>query len=98
MVSRTTVMTLPIAAALAVAGCSGAEEGESGSAPATEQSTSAEATASESAPATTEATDEASGEPEASHDVDDLPDYVQPYPDSEVVSASIVKDHNEKDS
>src|SRR5699024_7908199 len=115
MVSRTTVMTLLIAAALALTGCSGADESESGSspaaelsilvpapasesAPATEQSTSAQATASESAPATTEATDEASGEPEASNDVDDLPDYVKPYPDSEVVSASIVKAHNDKDS
>jgi hypothetical protein len=98
MVSRTTVMTLPIAAALALAGCSGTDESESGSSPATEQTTSAQATASESAPATTEATDGASDEPEASNDVDDLPDYVKPYPDSEVVSASIVKAHNDKDS
>src|SRR5690625_1316249 len=102
MVSRTTVMTLPIAAALALTGCSGADESESGSSPATEQTTSAQATASESAPATDEASDEASGEasgePEASNDVDDLPDYVKPYPDSEVVSASIVKAHNDKDS
>ncbi|WP_246475820.1 hypothetical protein [Brevibacterium renqingii] len=99
MVSRTTVMTLPIAAALALAGCSGAEGGQAESTPQTEQTTSTAAAPAESSTASTPASAEATGQdPDTSNDVGDLPGYVKPYPDSKVLSASIVKAHNDKDT
>ncbi|UVI34653.1 hypothetical protein [Brevibacterium spongiae] len=98
MVSRTAVMTLPIAAALALAGCSGADAGTAESTPSAEQTTAAQASPTDSETASSEASEEATGQdPNASSDVKDLPDYVKPYPDSEVLSASIVKAHNDKD-
>ena len=99
MVSRTAVMTLPIAAALALAGCSGADEGTTDSTPTSEQTSSAQATPSDSETASAEASEEATGQdPDTSNDVKDLPDYVKPYPKSKVLSASIVKAHNDKDT
>ncbi|MGO1289993.1 MAG: hypothetical protein ACTMH0_01750 [Brevibacterium linens] len=106
MVSRTAVMTLPIVAALALAGCSGtggdtAESTASASPETSTSAASAETTASaksESETASAEASTEATGsDPDTSNDVKDLPEYIKPYPDSEVLSASIVKAHNDKD-
>ena len=104
MVSRTAVMTLPIVAALALAGCSGTggDTTESTASASQETSTSAasaEAEAeTEAETASAEASTEATGsDPDTSNDVKDLPEYIKPYPDSEVLSASIVKAHNDKD-
>ncbi|KAB1949427.1 hypothetical protein [Brevibacterium linens] len=106
MVSRTAVMTLPIVAALALAGCSGtdgdtAESTASASPETSTSAASAETTASaksESETASAKASTEATGsDPDTSNDVKDLPEYIKPYPDSEVLSASIVKAHNDKD-
>ena len=96
MVSRTAVMTLPIVAALALAGCSGNGGDKAESTPSASQETSASAspTAAASAEASTEAT---GSDPDTSNAVKDLPEYIKPYPDSEVLSASIVKAHNDKD-
>ncbi|MGO3024440.1 MAG: hypothetical protein ACTIIH_14570 [Brevibacterium sp.] len=105
MVSRTAVMTLPIVAALALAGCSGTggDTAESSPSASPETSTSAassesEAASAESEAASAEASTEATGsDPDTSNDVKDLPEYIKPYPDSEVLSVSIVKAHNDKD-
>lgn len=96
MVSRTAVMTLPIVAALALAGCSGNGGDKAESTPSASQETSASAspTAAASAEASTEAT---GSDPDTSNAVKDLPEYIKPYPDSEVLSASTVKAHNDKD-
>lgn len=92
-------MTLPIVAALALAGCSSGGSGTDDSTPNAEQTSSAAATPSETDTASSEASTDATGsEADASNDVKDLPDYVKPYPKSEVLSASVVKAHNDKDS
>jgi hypothetical protein len=99
MVSRTAVITLPIAAALALAGCSSGGSGTDDSSPKAEQTSSAAPTPTKSESASAEASEKSTGsDPEASNDVKDLPDYVKPYPKSEVLSASVVKAHNDKDS
>lgn len=96
MVSRTAVMTLPIVAALALAGCSGNGGDKAESTPSASQEASASPAESESASA--EASTEATGsDPDTSNDVKDLPEYIKPYPDSAVLSASSVKAHNDKD-
>ena len=98
MVSRTAVMTLPIVAALALAGCSGTGGGKAESTPSASQESSASAASTETESASAEASTEATGsDPDTSNDVKDLPEYIKPYPDSEVLSASIVKAHNDKD-
>lgn len=93
MVSRTTVMTVPLAALIILSGCSGTGDSSDDSG-AAEQSSSAVASpsASESAPAE-ESTDDA----DTSTDVKDLPDFIKPYPDSTVVSASVSKATTDKD-
>ncbi|WP_246490342.1 hypothetical protein [Brevibacterium oceani] len=99
MVSRTAVMTLPIAVALALAGCSSGDSGADDSTPKAEQSSAAEATPTETQSASAEASTDATGsDSDTSNDVKDLPDYIKPYPKSEVLSASVVKAHNDKDS
>jgi hypothetical protein len=99
MVSRTAVMTLPIAAALALAGCSGADGAKSDSTPSAAESSATATTPAESGTASATATDEATGQdPDTSNEVKDLPDFVKPYPKSDVLSASIVKAHNDKDT
>ncbi|KHS52930.1 hypothetical protein [Brevibacterium linens] len=98
MVSRTAVMTLPIVAALALAGCSANGGDKSESTPSASQESSASAAPTETEAASAEASTEATGsDPDTSNDVKDLPEYIKPYPDSEVLSASIVKAHNDKD-
>lgn len=98
MVSRTAVMTLPIVAALALAGCSGNGGDSAESTTSAAQETSAAASPTESETASAEASTEATGsDPDTTNDVKDLPEYIKPYPDSEVLSASIVKAHNDKD-
>ena len=98
MVSRTAVMTLPIVAALALAGCSGTGGAKAESTPSASQESSASAASTETESASAEASTEATGsDPDTSNDVKDLPEYIKPYPDSEVLSASIVKAHNDKD-
>lgn len=91
-------MTLPLAAALALAGCSGPANEEAEGSPTTEASQSS---ASASAPESTEATssEQPSKDSEAtSTDVDDLPDYLKPYPDSTVLSSARTKAENGADS
>ncbi|WP_227492830.1 hypothetical protein [Brevibacterium sp. CFH 10365] len=98
MVPRTAVMTLPIVAALALAGCSGNGGDTAESTPSAAQETSTAAAPAESETASAEASAEATGsDPDTSNDMKDLPEYIRPYPDSEVLSASIVKAHNDKD-
>lgn len=94
MVSRTAVMTLPIVAALALAGCSGNGGDKAESTPSASQEASASASPTKDETASTEAT---GSDPDTSNDVKDLPEYIKPYPDSEVLSASSVKAHNDKD-
>lgn len=98
MVSRTAVMTLPIVAALALAGCSGNGGDKAESTPSVSQEAPASASPAESETASAEASTEATGsDPDMSNDVKDLPEYIKPYSDSEVLSASSVKAHNDKD-
>lgn len=98
MVSRTAVMTLPIVAALALSGCSGNGGDTAESTPSASQEASASASPAESETASAEASTESTGsDPDTSNDVKDLPEYIKPYPDSEVLSASSVKAHNDKD-
>ncbi|UZD61040.1 hypothetical protein [Brevibacterium sp. JSBI002] len=98
MVSRTAVITLPIVAAFALAGCSGNGGDKAESTPSASQEASASASPSEDQTASSEASTEATGsDPDTSNDVKDLPEYIKAYPDSEVLSASIVKAHNDKD-
>ncbi|SDS55203.1 hypothetical protein SAMN04489752_1962 [Brevibacterium siliguriense] len=98
MVSRTAVMTLPIVAALALAGCSGTGGDQAEATPSASQETSTSAAPSETEAASAEASTEATGsDPNTSNDVKDLPEYIKPYPGSEVLSAATVKAHNDKD-
>ena len=98
MVSRTAVMTLPIVAALALAGCSGNGGDKAESTPSASQETSASASPTAAEAASAEASTEATGsDPDTSNAVKDLPEYIKPYPDSEVLSASTVKAHSDKD-
>lgn len=98
MVTRATVMTLPLAAALVLAGCSGPNN------EAAEGSPTAEETQS-SAAASTPAASESAGTKQASEDSDaastdvkDLPKYLKPYPDSTVLSSARAKAENGADS
>lgn len=98
MVSRATVMTLPLAAALILAGCSGPGDDTAGETPAAEQ---AQSSAAASSPAESESADgeQPSEKSEAaSTDVEDLPKYLKPYPDSTVLSSSRAKAENGADS
>ncbi|MCI4010230.1 hypothetical protein [Brevibacterium sp. ZH18] len=89
MVSRTTVMTLPLALALVLAGCSGPADEASPKTSAADQSQAAEASASPEASGGTASTQPTKDS--ASTNVKDLPDYIKPYPDSEVLSSSASK-------
>ncbi|MDN6192802.1 hypothetical protein [Brevibacterium sp.] len=98
MVTRATVMTLPLAAALALAGCSGpANEAAEGSSTAEEtQSAAAASTPAGSETGSSESPSKKSDA--ASTDVEDLPNYLKPYPDSTVLSSSRTKAENGADS
>lgn len=91
-------MTLPLAAALVLAGCSGPDNEAAEGSPTDEQiqSSAAAASPAESESASSEAPSKESDA--ASTDVEDLPDYLKPYPDSTVLSASRAKAENGADS
>lgn len=98
MVTRATVMTLPLAAALALAGCSGPnnEAAEGSPTPDEIQSSAAAATTADAETASSEQPSKDSGD--ASTDVEDLPDFLKPYPDSTVLSSALAKAENGDDS
>lgn len=98
MVTRATVMTLPLAAALLLAGCSGpANEAAEGSP--TPEKTQSSAAASTSEGSEAASSDQPSKESEAADtDVEDLPKYLKPYPDSTVLSSARAKAENGADS
>ena len=91
MVSRTTVMTLPLAVALVLTGCSGPADEPTQETPAAEesQSTDSASSAEETEAASSEKQTEDADKP--STDVEDLPVYLKPYPDSTVLSSSQAK-------
>ncbi|MGO2037521.1 MAG: hypothetical protein ACTH2U_13675 [Brevibacterium sp.] len=97
MVSRTTVMTLPIALTLVLTGCSGTGDDAAEQTPPAEASQSTDAA---SAPEESESagTEDAEGDAAASTDIEDLPDYVKPYPDSTVLSSSVAPAETDKDT
>ncbi len=91
MVSRTTVMTLPLALSLLLAGCSTPSGDPAQSA---SPSAAAPSAASPSAEAGTEPSpqpSETAAEPKPETGVEDLPDFLKPYPESTVLSASRAK-------
>lgn len=98
MVSRATVMTLPLAVTLVLAGCSGpANESAEGSPTPEETQSSAAASTSEGSEAAS--SEQPSKDSEAaSTDVEDLPDFLKPYPDSTVLSSARAKAENGADS
>lgn len=98
MVTRATVMTLPLAAALFLAGCSGpANEAAEGSP--TPEGTQSSAVGSPSEGSEAANSDQQSKDSEdASTDVKDLPKYLKPYPDSTVLSSARAKAENGADS
>lgn len=98
MVSRATVMTLPLAAALLLAGCSEpANEAAEGSPTPAEAQSSAIGSPSEGSEAASseQSSKDSKG---TSTDVKDLPGYLKPYPDSTVLSSSRAKAENGADS
>lgn len=98
MVSRATVMTLPLAAALFLAGCSGpANDAAEGSPTPEEAQSSAAGSPSEGSEAANSKQPSKDSE-DASTDAKDLPDYLKPYPDSTVLSSARAKAENGADS
>lgn len=99
MVSRTTVMTVPLAALLVLSGCSGTGDSGTDDTASAEQTSSAAAAPAESETPTEgeSAEGESAQDAGTSTDVKDLPDFIKPYPDSTVVSASVSKATTDKD-
>lgn len=98
MVSRATVMTLPLAAALVLAGCSGpANEAAEGTPTAEETQSSAAASPPEGSEAASSEQPSKDSE-SASTNVEDLPGYLKPYPDSTVLSSARAKAETGADS
>ncbi|WP_309133030.1 hypothetical protein [Brevibacterium sp.] len=85
MVSRTTVITLPLALSLLLAGCTSPSEAPAQSAT---PSAPASQTAEASAQPSPEPTETAAPKQDTQAAVEDLPDYLKPYPEAEVLSAS----------
>ncbi|RBP61917.1 hypothetical protein DFO66_11851 [Brevibacterium sanguinis] len=86
MVSRTTVMTLPLALGLLLAGCSAPAEDQASESPSV--APTAEATAEPTAqPSQGEAGSE-EDPADTSTAVEDLPDYLKTYPDATVLSST----------